>query len=137
MLACHPRGVKHGRWVRTGNTGVARGCTLPCLAIFEGGQGRQAVAAGVVSYLIMPSLRGNAESLNLSNKGPKQGNCPMTFERTVTMLALAQEALDRFENNADAARAYLSKRLRDDGELRETLVKSAIEYERQERLHSS
>ena len=48
------------------------------------------------------------------------------------MLALAQEALDRCGNNADAARAYLSKRLRDDGELRETLVKSAIEYERQE-----
>ena len=56
----------------------------------------------------------------------------MTFARAVTMLALAQEALDRFNDNADAARAYLSKRLRDDGELRETLVKSGIEYERQE-----
>jgi len=53
------------------------------------------------------------------------------------MLALAQEALDRFENNADAAQAYLSDRLRSDDKLLETLVRSAVEYERQERLHSS
>jgi hypothetical protein len=61
----------------------------------------------------------------------------MTFVRTVTMLALAQEALDRCNNDADAAQVYLSKRLRSDEKLLETLIKSAIEYERQERLHSS
>ena len=61
----------------------------------------------------------------------------MTFVRTVTMLALAQEALDRCNNDADAAQAYLSKRLRCDEKLLESLIKSAIEYERQERLHSS
>jgi hypothetical protein len=53
------------------------------------------------------------------------------------MLALAQEALDRCGNNADAAQAYLFERLRSDETLLETLVKSAVEYERQERLHSS
>jgi hypothetical protein len=61
----------------------------------------------------------------------------MTFVRAVTMLALAQEALDRCGNNADAAQAYLFERLRGDEKLLETLVKSAVEYERQERLHSS
>jgi hypothetical protein len=61
----------------------------------------------------------------------------MTFVRAVTMLALAQEALDRWANNADAAQAYLLERLRVDERLLETLVKSAVEYERQERLHSS
>jgi len=61
----------------------------------------------------------------------------MTFVRTVTMLALAQEALDRCNNDADAAQAYLSKRLRSDEKLLESLIKSAIEYERQERLRSS
>jgi hypothetical protein len=53
------------------------------------------------------------------------------------MLALAQEALDRCGNNADAAQAYLLERLRSDEKLLEILVKSAVEYERQERLHSS
>ena len=53
------------------------------------------------------------------------------------MLALAQEALDRCGNNADVAQAYLLERLRGDERLLETLVKSAVEYERQERLHSS
>jgi hypothetical protein len=43
---------------------------------------------------------------------------------------LAREALKRFDDNADDAFAYLSQRLRDDGELREALVKSAVEYER-------
>ena len=61
----------------------------------------------------------------------------MTFVRTITMLALAQEALDRFENNADAAQVYLLELLRSDNKLLETLVRSAVEYERQERLHSS
>jgi hypothetical protein len=61
----------------------------------------------------------------------------MTFVRTVTMLGLAQEALDRCDNNADAAQTYLLKQLRSDEKLLETLVKSAIEYERQERMHSS
>jgi len=59
---------------------------------------------------------------------------PMT--RTVTMLALAREALERFDNNTDDAFAYLSQRLRDDSELREALVKGAIEYERLEELNS-
>ena len=53
------------------------------------------------------------------------------------MLALAQEALDQCGNDADAAQAYLLGRLRSDEKLPETLVKSAVEYERQERLHSS
>jgi hypothetical protein len=52
------------------------------------------------------------------------------------MLGLAREALERFGNNADAATSYLSQRLRDDSELREALVKSAVEYERLEELHS-
>ena len=45
------------------------------------------------------------------------------------MLALAQEALDRCGNNADAAQAYLLERLRSDEKLLETLVKSAVEYD--------
>jgi hypothetical protein len=60
----------------------------------------------------------------------------MAFVRSVTMLMLAREALERFGNNADDAIAYLSERLRDDSELREALVKSAVEYERLEELHS-
>ena len=56
----------------------------------------------------------------------------MPFTRTVTMLALARESLERFDNDADAAQAYLSERLVNDGQLREALVKSAIEYERRE-----
>ena len=43
------------------------------------------------------------------------------------MLALAREALERFDNNTDDAFAYLSQRLRDDSELREALVRAAIE----------
>jgi hypothetical protein len=35
----------------------------------------------------------------------------------------------RFDNDADAARAYLSERLKDQ-ELRDALVRSAVEYER-------
>jgi hypothetical protein len=54
----------------------------------------------------------------------------MTIVRTVTMLTLAREALERFNDNADDAFAYLSQRLRDDSELREALVRSAVEYER-------
>ena len=69
--------------------------------------------------------------------GSKTGKSLMTFVRAVTMLALAQEALDRCGNNADAAQVYLFERLRSDERLLETLVKSAVEYERQERLHSS
>ena len=56
----------------------------------------------------------------------------MTFTRTVTMLALARESLERFDNDADAAQGYLLDRLVNDTELREALVKSAIEYERRE-----
>jgi len=60
----------------------------------------------------------------------------MTFARTVTMLALARDALERFNDNGDEAFAYLSRRLVDDSELREALVKSAIEYEKLEKLNS-
>jgi hypothetical protein len=60
----------------------------------------------------------------------------MPIARTITMLALAREALEKFGNNADAATSYLLQRLRDDSELREALVKSAVEYERLEELHS-
>ena len=45
----------------------------------------------------------------------------MAIARTITMLALAREALERFGNNTDHAIAYLSQRLRDDSELREAL----------------
>jgi hypothetical protein len=60
----------------------------------------------------------------------------MTIARTITMLSLAREALEKFGDNADEAIAYLSQRLRDDSELREALVKSAVEYERLAELHS-
>jgi hypothetical protein len=60
----------------------------------------------------------------------------MSFARTVTMLALAREALERFDNDAAAAQAYLSERLVSDSELREALVKAAIEYERLEMLEA-
>jgi hypothetical protein len=60
----------------------------------------------------------------------------MPFTRTVTMLSLAREALERFDNNADAAQAYLSERLLNDGQLREALVKAAIEYERLEMMEA-
>jgi hypothetical protein len=60
----------------------------------------------------------------------------MTIVRTVTMLSLAREALEQCDNNADAAQAHLLRRLRDDGVLLEALVKSAVEYERLEELHS-
>ena len=48
------------------------------------------------------------------------------------MLALARESLERFDNDADAAQAYLSERSVNDRQLRDALVKSAIEYERPE-----
>ncbi len=54
----------------------------------------------------------------------------MPIERSVTMLSLARDALDRSANDAVAAQAYLSERLIADGQLREALVKAAIEYER-------
>ena len=60
----------------------------------------------------------------------------MPFTRTVTMLALAREALERFGNDADAAQAYLSERLVNDEQLREALVKAAIEYERRDMMES-
>ena len=60
----------------------------------------------------------------------------MTIARTITMLSLARDALEKFGDNADDAIAYLSQRLRDDSELREALVKSAVEYERLAELHS-
>jgi len=52
------------------------------------------------------------------------------------MLALAREALERFGNDADAAQAYLSERLVNDEQLREALVKAAIEYESRDMMES-
>jgi hypothetical protein len=54
----------------------------------------------------------------------------MTIVRSVTMLSLARDALERSANDADAAQAYLSELLLNDGSLREALVKAAIEYEK-------
>ena len=54
----------------------------------------------------------------------------MAIVRSVTMLSLARDALERSANDADAAHAYLSERLHNDGQLREALVKAAIEYEK-------
>jgi hypothetical protein len=54
----------------------------------------------------------------------------MTIVRSVTMLSLARDALERSANDADAAQAYLSERLLNDGPLREALVKAAVEYEK-------
>jgi len=54
----------------------------------------------------------------------------MAIVRSVTMLSLAREALERCNNNADAAQTYLSERLLNDGQLREALVQAAVEYER-------
>jgi hypothetical protein len=46
------------------------------------------------------------------------------------MLSLARDALEHSANDADAAQVYLSERLLNDGQLREALVKAAIEYEK-------
>jgi len=46
------------------------------------------------------------------------------------MLSLARDALERSANDADAAQAYLSELLLNDGYLRQALVKAAIEYEK-------
>ena len=54
----------------------------------------------------------------------------MVIERSVTMLSLARDALERSANDVDAAQVYLSERLLNDGQLREALVKAAIEYEK-------
>ena len=56
----------------------------------------------------------------------------MTIVRSVTMLNLAREALERCDNDTTAARAYLSERLLNDEQLRDALVRSAIEYEKLE-----
>ena len=56
----------------------------------------------------------------------------MTIVRSVTMLSLARDALERFDNDDNSARAYLSERLLNDEQLREALVRSAIEYEKLE-----
>jgi hypothetical protein len=82
-------------------------------------------------------LMGNAKNLRAKIRvGDSNREQCMSFSRTVTMLALAREALERFDNDAAAAQAYLSERLVSDGELREALVKAAIEYERLEMLEA-
>ena len=60
----------------------------------------------------------------------------MTIVRSVTMLSLAREALERCNNDVDAAQVYLTERLLNDGQLREALVKSAVEYERLEMMEA-
>lgn len=50
----------------------------------------------------------------------------MAIVRSVTMLSLARDHWSA----ADAAQAYLSERLLNDGQLREALVKAAIDYEK-------
>jgi len=60
----------------------------------------------------------------------------MTMVRSVTMLSLAREALERCDSDASAARAYLSERLLNDEQLREALVRSAIEYEKLEMMEA-
>jgi hypothetical protein len=74
---------------------------------------------------------GNGKTLPTCS-GAQNWELCMPFTRTVTMLALARESLERFDNDADAAQVYLSERLVNDTQLREALVKSAIEYERRE-----
>ena len=73
------------------------------------------------------TISGACFALGCSNQGAVHGD---------RELALAREALERFGNNTDHAIAYLSQRLRDDSELREALVRSAVEFERLEELHS-
>jgi hypothetical protein len=68
--------------------------------------------------------------------GFNQGKLSMPIVRSVTMLSLAREALERCDNDASAARAYLSERLLNDEQLREALVKSAIEYEKLEMMEA-
>jgi hypothetical protein len=52
------------------------------------------------------------------------------------MLSLAREALERCGNDANAAQIYLTERLLNDEQLREALVRSAIEYERLEMMEA-
>ena len=54
----------------------------------------------------------------------------MAIVRSVTMLSLARDALEHSADDADAAQVYLSERLLNDGQLREALVRAAIEYEK-------
>ena len=54
----------------------------------------------------------------------------MAIVRSVTMLSLARDALEHSADDADAAQVYLSERLLNDGQLRDALVKAAIEYEK-------
>jgi hypothetical protein len=68
--------------------------------------------------------------LRLFALGVKQAKLSTAIVRSVTMLSLAREALERCDNNADAAQTYLSERLLNDGQLREALVQAAVEYER-------
>jgi hypothetical protein len=68
--------------------------------------------------------------------GFKQRKLSMTIVRSVTMLSLAREALERCDNDANAAQTYLSERLLNDEQLREALVRSAIEYEKLEMMEA-
>ena len=54
----------------------------------------------------------------------------MAIVRSVTMLSLARDALEHSADDADAAQVYLSERLLNDGQLRDALVKAAIEHEK-------
>src|SRR5262245_27273854 len=85
----------------------------------------------LAKVICVPWARGKPCEPN-SEFGGSNRELSMPLTRTVTMLALARESLERFDNDADAAQAYLSERLVNDRQLREALVKSAIEYERRE-----
>ena len=82
------------------------------------------------------TLTWQGKTLGACALGFNRGKLSMTFVRSVTMLSLAREALERCDNDASAAQAYLSERLLNDAQLREALVKSAIEYERFEMMES-
>ena len=100
-------------------------------SLFQRSGDRLTVTVSAVSREgdLLPMGKGKSLRAQLSVRGSSR-ELSMTFKRTVTMLALAREALERFDNNADAAQAYLSERLVNDEQLREALVRAAIEYER-------
>jgi hypothetical protein len=89
--------------------------------------------ASLGKVICVPGRKG--KTLRAYVRDPSQ-ELSMPFTRTVTMLALAREALERFGNNADAAQAYLSERLVNDEQLREALVRAAIEYERRDMIET-
>ena len=94
-----------------------------CVALSGLAEGRLIVAAPTSAFSREGDLRHvGKEKTMRANVRDSSRELTMPFTRTVTMLALAREALERFDNNADAAQAYLSERLVNDEQLREALV---------------